>query len=433
MVNVSRLIVACTFIFSGFVKAVDPLGTQYKIQDYLMAAGLGEVVPDWCTLGASVLLAGLEFTLGILLLFAIHRRLTSRVTVCFLAVMTIITLWLAIANPVTDCGCFGDAITLTNTQTLLKNIVLLALAVVIMMWPLKMMRFISRTNQWIVINYTILFILATSVYCLYTLPIFDFRPYHIGANIREGMQIPEGEKGPTFDTTFILEKDGVRKEFTLDNYPDSTWTFIDSKTVQTSEGYVPPIHDFNLERTDTGEDITDSLLQSKSYTMLLVAPFLEHADDSHFGELDQIYEYCTQQGYEFYGVTASNDDDIERWRDLTGAEYPFCRADGTTLKTIIRSNPGLLLLHDGTVIRKWSHNQLPDMSTLNVPLEKSEWGQMPTDQVAVKIARILIWFVLPLLLLTLADRLWTWTRRLRKKKEEVQTTDKLSSTKQEKQ
>ena len=429
----SRLIVACTFIFSGFVKAVDPLGTQYKIQDYLMAAGLGEVVPDWFTLGASVLLAGLEFTLGILLLFAIHRRVTSRVTVCFLAVMTIITLWLAIANPVTDCGCFGDAITLTNTQTLLKNIVLLALAVVIMMWPLKMMRFISRTNQWIVINYTILFILATSVYCLYTLPIFDFRPYHIGANIREGMQIPEGEKGPTFDTTFILEKDGVRKEFTLDNYPDSTWTFIDSKTVQTSEGYVPPIHDFNLERTDTGEDITDSLLQSKSYTMLLVAPFLEHADDSHFGELDQIYEYCTQHGYEFYGVTASNDDDIERWRDLTGAEYPFCRADGTTLKTIIRSNPGLLLLHDGTVIRKWSHNQLPDMSTLNVPLEKSEWGQMPTDQVAVKIARILIWFVLPLLLLTLADRLWTWTRRLRKKKEEVQTTDKLSSTKQEKQ
>ena len=433
MVNVSRLIVAPTFIFSGFVKAVDPLGTQYKIQDYLQAAGLAEVVPDWCTLGASVLLAALEFTLGILLLFAIHRRVTSRVTVCFLTVMTLITLWLAVANPVTDCGCFGDAITLTNVQTLLKNVVLLALSLIIMRWPLKMMRFISRTNQWIVINYTILFVLGTSVYCLYTLPIFDFRPYHIGADIRKGMEIPEGEKGPTFDTTFILEKNGERREFTLNDYPDSTWTFIDSKTVQTSEGYVPPIHDFNLERTDTGEDITDSLLQSSSYAMLLIAPYLEHADDSHFGELDQIYEYCTQQGYDFYGVTASNDDAIERWRELTGAEYPFCRADGITLKTIIRSNPGLVLLHDGIVIRKWSHNQLPDMSALNVPLEKSEWGQLPTDQVAVKIARILVWFVLPLLLLTLADRLWAWTRWLRRKKKEEQTTDKLTSTKQEKQ
>ena len=140
MVNVSRLIVAPTFIFSGFVKAVDPLGTQYKIQDYLQAAGLAEVVPDWCTLGASVLLAALEFTLGILLLFAIHRRVTSRVTVCFLTVMTLITLWLAVANPVTDCGCFGDAITLTNVQTLLKNVVLLALSLIIMRWPLKMMR-----------------------------------------------------------------------------------------------------------------------------------------------------------------------------------------------------------------------------------------------------------------------------------------------------
>lgn len=237
-VNVCRIILAMTFIFSGFVKAVDPLGTQYKIQDYLGALSLHDVLPDWLTLCTSVGLAALEFCLGIFLLFAIHRRVVSKMVLVLMAVMTLISLWLAIWNPVKDCGCFGDAVTLTNGQTLLKNLLLLAAAIVVWKYPLDMMRFISKTNQWIVINYTVVFILVVSAWCLYDRPIFDFRPYHIGANIREGMEIPEGEQGPQFETTFILEKDGVQKTFTLDEYPDSTWTFIDSKTVQTaSEAY----------------------------------------------------------------------------------------------------------------------------------------------------------------------------------------------------
>ena len=211
LVNVCRFIVAPTFIFSGFVKAVDPLGTQYKIQDYLEALGMGDALPDWVTLGTSVLLAALEFILGVLLLFAIHRRTVSKVIVVFLAIMTAITLWLALANPVSDCGCFGDAIHLTNWQTFGKNVVLLAMAVVIMLWPLKMLRFISKTNQCIVINYTALFIVIVSGWSLYDLPYFDFRPYHIGANIREGMEIPDDAEQPQFETTFIMEKDGQRK------------------------------------------------------------------------------------------------------------------------------------------------------------------------------------------------------------------------------
>lgn len=419
LVNVCRFVVALVFIFSGFVKAVDPLGTQYKIQDYLEALGHPGLLPDWATLSLSVLLSALEFLLGVLLLFAIHRRIVSKTIVVFLVAMTGITLWLAIANPVSDCGCFGDAVHLTNWQTFGKNVVLLAMAVVIACRPLRMLRFISRTNQWIVINYTILFVLATSAWCLYTLPLFDFRPYHVGADIRKGMEVPAGEKEPQYVTTFILEKDGERKEFTLDNYPDSTWTFIDSKTVLTEEGYVPPIHDFVLERTDTGDDITDSLLSAPGYTFLLVSPALEHADDSHFGSMDQIYEYAKDHGYGFFGVTASGDDAISRWRDLTGAEYPFCHADHTMLKTIIRSNPGLVLIKEGVIIRKWSHNQLPELDEASLPLEKHEWGRMPEDSVPRKIGTILLWFALPLFLLTLADRLWAWTRWLRKKEKGV--------------
>ena len=228
IVNICRFIVAFVFIISGFVKAIDPLGTQYKIQDYLSALGMGNVLPDFLTLSLSVMLSAFEFTLGVMLLFAIQRRTISKCVVAFLSVMFLVTLWIAIANPVSDCGCFGDAIILTNWQTFGKNVILLLFAIIIARWPLRMKRLISKSNQWIVTNYTILFILLSSIYSLYVLPMFDFRPYHIGADIKKGMEIPADAKQPKFETTFIMEKDGVRKEFSLENYPDSSWTFIDS-------------------------------------------------------------------------------------------------------------------------------------------------------------------------------------------------------------
>ena len=417
LVNVCRMVLAVAFVFSGYVKAIDPLGTQYKIQDYLEALGLVGLVPDWATLAASVSLAALEFSLGVFLLFAIQRRVTSRVTVAFMAVMTMVTVWLAVANPISDCGCFGDAVKLSNVETLLKNVVLLACALVVAWKPKAMFRFISETNQWIAVNVTVLFIVLTSAYCLYYLPLFDFRPYHVGANIKQGMQVPEGEEQPEFLTTFILRKDGEEREFTLENYPDSTWEFVDSKTVQTKAGYVPPIHDFSITTMDEGDDITDQILDDEGYTFLLVAPHLENADDTNFGEIAQLYEYALEHRYPFYGLTASGAKAIEQWRNITGAEYPFCQTDETTLKTIIRSNPGLLLLKHGTVIRKWSHNALPKMEgeEAALPLEKTSIGQMPNNILTAKIVRILLWFFLPLLLLSLADRTWAWTKWVRRR------------------
>ncbi|MBP5713574.1 MAG: triose-phosphate isomerase [Prevotella sp.] len=411
VVNIARLLLALTFILSGFVKAVDPLGTQYKINDYLAAMGLGRLVPDFLTLGMSVFLLAVEFIIGICLLFAIHRRLVSKITLGVMVLMGLLTLWLAITNPISDCGCFGDAIVLTNWQTFWKNMVLLAAALIIWRWPTDMIRMISPANQWIVFNFSTLFILFIAGWCLYDLPLFDFRPYHIGANIKEGMEIPEGAPQPQFETTFILEKDGQRQEFTADNYPDSTWTFIDSKTVQTAEGYIPPIHDFSIT-TDEGEDITEEVLDHKGYTFLLISPHLENADDSQLDLINQVYEYSKEQGYPFYCLTASTDKAISRWQEMTGADYPFCSTDEITLKTIIRSNPGLVLLKQGTVIQKWSHNHLPVIEEKQYAksLEQLDYGQMPSDSVPGKIAKILLWFVLPLALLTLADRLWAWTK-----------------------
>lgn len=415
VVNVCRFVLAATFIFSGYVKAIDPLGTLYKLKDYATAVSLNGLLPDWVLVGIAIALGALEFALGVFMLFAVRRHVVSRITLAFMAAMTVLTLWIFVADPVKDCGCFGDALKLTNGETLLKNIVLSACAALVAWRPVDMARFISRSNQWIVRYYTVAYIVITSVYCLYTLPIFDFRPYHVGMNIKQGMEIPEGAEQPEFESTFLLRKNGETREFTLDNYPDSTWEYVDTRTVQTKKGYEPPIHDFALTSCDTGEDITEQVLTKKGYTFLLVSPRLAVADDSNFGDIDQIYEYAEENGIDFYCVTASANDEIERWRDLTGAEYQFCNADETTLKTMIRSNPGLMLLKDGTIIGKWSHNALPQTDDLTAPLQQLTIGKAQNDSATERLLIVLLTFFLPLSALTLADRLWAWSKWIRNK------------------
>ena len=365
---VARTVVGLTFILSGLVKAIDPLGTQYKIQDYLAAIPPSLSLPDMLTLLMSVSLSMVEFTLGAFMLTAISRRLTARLTLLFMVVMTAVTVWIYIADPVKDCGCFGDALILTNLETLLKNIVLLALAALVAWRPTHIGRLMSRSNQMLLGQMLMVTPVALSFWCLYDLPLIDFRPYHIGADIKAGMEIPEGAEQPVFDTTFIMEKDGERREFTLDNYPDSTWTFVDSKTVTVKEGYVPPIHDFSITAAD-GEDITDMVLGREGYTFLLISPDLDKADDQNFGDIDQIYEFCQDNSIPFYCLTASTEKSQQHWQNITGAEYPFCMTDATTLKTMIRSNPGLMLLEKGVVRGKWSHNRLPETTELETMLK----------------------------------------------------------------
>lgn len=415
VVNVCRFVLAATFIFSGYVKAIDPLGTLYKLKDYAAAMSLNGLLPDWVLVGVAIALGALEFALGVFMLFAVRRHVVSRIMLAFMAAMTVLTLWIFVADPVKDCGCFGDALKLTNGETLLKNIVLIACAALVAWRPTDMARFISRSNQWIVRYYTVAYIVITSVYCLYTLPIFDFRPYHVGTNIKQDMEIPEGAEQPEFESTFLLRKNGETREFTLDNYPDSTWEYVDTRTVQTKKGYEPPIHDFALTTCDTGEDITEQVLTKKGYTFLLVSPRLAVADDSNFGDIDQIYEYAEENGADFYCVTASANDEIERWRDLTGAEYHFCNADETTLKTMIRSNPGLILMKDGTIIGKWSHNALPQTDDLTAPLQQLTIGKAQNDSTTKRLLIVLLTFFLPLSALTLADRLWAWSKWIRNK------------------
>lgn len=411
--NICRFVLAVVFIFSGFVKAVDPLGSFYKIQDYLTAFGLSAWMPSYLPLFVGVLLSSAEFCVGIFLFLGIRRKISSTLALLLLSVMTPLTLYLAFANPVSDCGCFGDAWVLTNWQTFGKNIVLLAAAIVVFRTRKLIIRFVTLKMEWMISMYTILFVFALSFYCLEYLPVLDFRPYRIGINIKAGMEIPKGKKPSTIETRFILEKAGQRKEFTLDNYPDSTWTFVEARTVVTKKGYEPPIHDFEITDLATGEDITGQVLADKGYTFLLVAHRIELADDSNIDLINEIYDYSIEHGYAFYALTSSPEEKIAEWREKTGAEYPFYEMDDITLKTIIRSNPGLLLIKEGTILNKWSHNDLPDEYVLTDSLDKLALGQQKYENNWHTMGYVLLWFIIPLMLVIGVDILFI-KRRERK-------------------
>ena len=416
--TVCRFVLAVVFIFSGFVKAIDPLGTQYKIQDYLDAFGWTDVFPESIPFIAAALLGMLEFCLGVYLFFGIRRIIAPRAVVAVMAIMTPLTFWLALDNPVSDCGCFGDAVVLTNWETFGKNVVLLAMSLVVLKWRKRIFPLATTRFDWLIALYGFLYIFCMTIYCYRHLPVFDFRPYYVGADIRQGMEIPEGKEPTEFETRFVLQKDGVEKEFTLENYPDSTWTFVDSRTVVKKKGYEPPIHDFSMIRYEDGEDITEQVLADEGYTFLLVAHQLEQASDSRIDLINELYDYCLEYGYTFYCLTSSSDEDILKWQEDTGAEYPFCLMDNITLKTMVRSNPGLILLKKGVVIHKWNVVDFPDEYQLSRSLEELPLGEISQEPFANRLFGVFVWFAFPLFLMCMSDLAWERYRKGRNLKKE---------------
>ncbi|MCD8302090.1 MAG: DoxX family protein [Prevotellaceae bacterium] len=371
-VNVCRLVLALTFIFSGTVKLIDPLGFQYKLEDYADQFGVSSFMPAFVPICLAVALAMLEFILGINLFFGIRRRLTSLVTLLFMLVVTPLTLYIALTGVVVDCGCFGDALVLTNWQTFGKNVVLLAAAVAVVCRPGMMLRFISERNQWTISIYSFAYALALALYCIYRLPVIDFRPYHLGVDLATAVE--------------------------------NEWDNPAEK---------PVYADFYIDTEEEG-DITLQWLAQPGYKFILAAPYLETADEGAIDEINNIFEYCEDYGYPFLCLTGSGSEAIERWMDRTGAEYPFASTDAIVLKTMIRSNPGLLLLDGGVVVNKWPASALPDSRKLTAPLQDLQIGQPQRKDFLHASVRLLLWFFIPLLVFALVDRIWTGGKYLQK-------------------
>ena len=401
-VEVCRYLLAGTFLFSGYVKAVDPWGVAYKNQDYFDALGLTFL--DFLAIPSSFFLIAFEFVLGVCLLLGIYRRFSTILVLLFMLFMTPFTLYLAIANPVSDCGCFGEALVITNWQTFSKNIVLLLASLIVFLGYKRMSPFFSRKSESLVLLWSCLFIVGFSLYCFLYLPTLDFRPYKKGAHLPSLIEIPDDAEPDVYEYTLIYSKDGKEQEFTLENYPknDDSWTYVDTRSKQIKKGYEPPVSDFMIFSEDE-EDITSQILENSSYTFLLVAHKLEKASDSNVEKINDAYDYARKYGCDFYTLTSSLPDAIQEWKENTGAEYPFCMMDDITLKTIIRSNAGLVLMKEGTIINKWANRRLPDFSRLDQSLEDSSLGQVPPNHSMRSVFVSGLILFLPLVLLCLFD------------------------------
>lgn len=409
-----RLLIGAVFIFSGFVKAVDPMGGAIKIGEYLTSFGLDRLQPF--TVLLSFNLSAIEFTLGLCMLLGVYRRYVSFLSLLFMAFMTPLTLYLALFDPVSDCGCFGDAFVISNWETFYKNIILTAAAVFVFIYNQRLLQCYTYRVYWFVALYAYLFGVGFAYYNYNHLPVIDFRPYKIGANIPSLMAVPLGAPEDEYTYTFVYEKDGVKKTFALDNYPegDSSWTFVESKTELIKQGYVPPIAAFNIYNVE-GEDVTDQIIGTSGPVLLLIAPKVETADDEQMDQINGVYDYALEYDIPFYCVTGSSEEAINAWRDNTGAEYPFLMADEVLLKTIIRSNPGLVLLRDGTILGKWHYNDIPPEEEVKAVMDNCLSGILTKTKEDGPLVTNLSTFTVPLLLVWIYDFLRF--RRRRKAKE----------------
>ena len=358
-VNVCRLLLAATFIFSGFVKANDPLGTVYKLEDYVHAMAWF-TLPDTFLLGCAVILALFEFTLGVYLLFGMKRKATSAITLAFMVVMTLLTVYIAIANPVEDCGCFGDVLILSNGATLAKNIVLLGAAVLVSRYYRLQKDFLGSTAKWLIAFVSLCLIIVYAVYCIVCLPVLDFRPYKVGTNLREAVTSDQQK----FDVKIVYEKDGQTLELSAeDEDPDSTWTYVETRRTPIETQHLATA-DFYVADAD-GEDVTEEILLADGYTLLLIIPDLMNADEGCVDKVNEVYDYAQEKGWGFYCLTSSEDQRAQTyWNDHTGAEYLYYIAEERMLKTVVRGQPGLVLLQDGVIVKKWGNYNLPDDAEL---------------------------------------------------------------------
>ncbi|HZL12450.1 MAG TPA: BT_3928 family protein [Prolixibacteraceae bacterium] len=369
--HIARILLGLTFVFSGFVKGIDPWGSTYKFTDYFNAFQM-----PWLTglaFGLGILLAAAEFAMGTAMIFNFFIRITSWFTLIFMVFFTGLTLVLALTNPVTDCGCFGDALVITNWQTFYKNIILLALAIFIFKQRKK---FKSKDGPILSIAFTsmtMVFYFYLVDYSYHHLPIIDFSPYKVGVNIPDAMKTPEGAPKAIYKNNFVYKniKTGENQKFTEANYPwkdTLNWQFVkmeDPELIQ--KGYTPPIHDFRIE-TPEGEDIKDFFLYDDKLTFILVAYDLRKTNIEGMKRAARLATEAKNRGYNFIALTATSPDTFESFKNETGANFDFFNTDEIALKTIIRSNPGLIILKKGTILKKYHFNDIPKPEELDSKL-----------------------------------------------------------------
>jgi len=370
LVIFSRFIVGVLFIISGLIKANDPLGFSYKLEEYFAVFGWDFFKP--MALSLSVAITVFEIICGVAVLIGSRMRLFAWLLLLMILFFTFLTFYSAYFNKVTDCGCFGDALHLTPWQSFSKDIILLIFILPIFLWKDRINpMFGSKADNGLILGTTALSFWF-NLHCINHLPIKDFRPYKIGTNLIKEMAIPDGAPVDEYETKLVYKnkKTGDKKEFTTTEYSKAsylwedtlTWAWDTTLTKLIKEGFKPHIHDFNITNNE-GENVTQNVLNKPGYTLLIINYNLNKSSKEHQPEINKLVSECEKTGISVIGLTASVSES-EAFRHEVQAMYPYYTTDETALKTVVRSNPGLVLLKQGTVVNMWHHNDVPTIDKL---------------------------------------------------------------------
>lgn len=356
---ISRYFVGAVFILSGFVKGGDPLGTMFKIEDYFIAYGTEWAIP--MALLLTILLCTAEFVIGLLLILNVKIKIVTWLLLIIMSGFTVMTFFDALYNPVPDCGCFGDAFILTNWQTFYKNVFLMIFVFIILFtgklarpsWSVKIQNIIALI--------VVLVFMGFTVYSFNRLPLIDFRVWKVGNDM-----VPDNVGKPI---TYVIYKNditGEQQEFPSNELPwqdsvwMSQWKFVD---IRVDDSNVMKSHELQIIDSN-GDDLTEIFLENPDYQFMFTAFDLEKANKKGLIVSNKLFTELDEAGFSFIMLTSALEDEIEVFKTSYGIDYEVYNADDIVLKTMIRSNPGLILFKDGVVIDKWHYHNLPDFQTL---------------------------------------------------------------------
>lgn len=347
-----RILTGGVFIFSGFVKAIDPWGSFYKFEEYVAAMGM-PILSTLLLTGVFALCA-LEFLIGIFLLFGCYRRSTPIVALAFMCVMLPLTAWIAIADPVNDCGCFGDFLVISNWATFWKNVVLTAMIIWLVKYNRGCIAVISPAFQWMAAVVSLGFILLVSLGGYLSQPMLDFRPYPAGGALVTAENGDDAEE----DFRFVYEKDGVKKEFGVDDELPSEedgWKFVERKDIypaeKANEGEDTDLT-FRIWNREGDEDLTDDVMIQDGKMLILLIPQLREVSPATTWKINSLYDWSTRQDIEMIAVVSGTSNEIADWEDLSMPQYEIYTCDDTAIKEVARGNPAVVYLDNGKIIWK---------------------------------------------------------------------------------
>ena len=392
-----RVVFALTFLVSGFYKAIDPWGTILAMRNYLVAYDI--TAPDWLVTTLSIWLSCAELMMGCMLLFKVRIRMASVFAMLSMIFFTVLTFLSATVIPVEDCGCFGELVKLTPWQSFAKNAVLLVFAIFAFIGRSSFIVNMSHRMRWALVIFSWAYILTMQATALRFLPLADWGNYVVGNNIRSMVEYVPGE----YRYMSVYEKDGGEAVLPVDSVPGDGWTLVRTYQELVSAGSEPEIGNFSIVDWENDIEMADELLADTGYVCIVSIEDVQTASVTHVDRINDLYDYCCANGVRFCSVSSSDEDEVLLWTKRTGAEYPMCWADKALLRSMIHSNPGLLLLKDGVVVGKWAIPDIPDVEELEKsPTLMPEVFSGPYDRIKSWLFWAVLFYVM-LLLISLTD------------------------------